>query len=186
MKISFTSKSLIISVLILLCSSLAHSQDTLKIKEIGLGINTGSNVSLTYKVGKENSVYRFTPSFYVSNANQANSMSIVNSGIGLAVGIEKTKVLNNDFKIYYGPELNESLAFSLATSNNATHISSTISGFLGVRYKLNDKFNISFETQPFGVYIMFLAPYSFSDWQTSYGFNLSFLSNCYFKLFYRL
>jgi hypothetical protein len=157
---------LIFTALILPFFIMAQGQS--KQEEIGLVFGSLNNFGLTYKIGTEKGLWRFT-TLYLSGNNQktvADSLSTKNmsNGFGLKVGREwRTTVMGNlefrfgaDLSFAYNYSKNETDDKFVGYYNNLQESTTYTPGIdlvLGFNYVFLNKFVVGIEAMPYFNYI---------------------------------
>ncbi len=137
-------KLFIASLTLLLTLSIASAQETdkKKVKEVGMTLNSFNNFGFTYRLGNQNSVWRFS-SFWLNgrhskseNFGQTNEQRSI--GASLAVGKEFRKPVNDKLEFRYGTELFASYTENMYDYRN------TATPYYGNSYQFNKSVGLNF------------------------------------------
>jgi len=117
-------------------------------KEVGIRMNSLSNFGFMYKKQKKenkfNRVRLVSSNFMLSNSPfQRTAFSL-----GIAIGRENRKVINNKFKLIKGWEFITSFSSSKINNEVMLDIKPGLGAVLGFIYKINDEFSLNLECIP--------------------------------------
>jgi hypothetical protein len=173
------------------------AQETPKQQEIGIVFNSLNSFGLTYKTGNSNSLWRFNTLFFSGNNsnNNADSVSLTqfNLGMGIKVGKEFRKKINENMEFRYGADVsfgysrNENSRNDKTINNNDGNYKQItytpgINLVLGLNYAINDHLILGAELMPYfsystGTSIRKNSNYYYSELEGDFtGFNYG-LSN---------
>lgn len=135
----------------------AMSQESQKVREVGIVFNNLDNFGFTFKTGTEKSLWRFTALSLggASNSNvSTNPGTKYNSlGVGIKAGREYRKMMTDDLYFRYGLDLRFSYQNTKQEQNNATSTSRNFSPemdvVLGLNYNINEKIVLGAELLPY-------------------------------------
>jgi hypothetical protein len=154
-------KKIFLMYSIVLMAFTTYSQNE-KQREIGLAFSIQDNLGIRYKTGKSDKLFRFTlldlSKGLSTTTHDSSTLYKDNFGIGLNIGYEIPRTLNDKLKLYYGPELLTSYSNSinettfLVYKNNQLLMSAGVGLILGIRYFINQSINISAELVPAAKY----------------------------------
>ncbi len=158
------------SVLILLSFTMSIfvvAQELPKIKEVGIVFSSLDNFGLTFKIGKENSLWRFN-TLLINGGNMEETLDSVVSktssvGFGFGFGKEYRKILVKNFELRFGAdlsfrfihqknELNDNRVNGYDRSRNKTFYEPGFNLVIGFNYVINDQFIIGAEILPYFSY----------------------------------
>jgi type II secretory pathway pseudopilin PulG len=144
------------------------AQGKSKQEEIGLVFGSLNNFGLTYKVGTEKGLWRFT-TLYLSGNNQktvADSLTTKNitTGFGLKIGREWRKTIIGNLEFRYGADISFAYNYSknetddkfveaYSTLQESTTYIPGVDLVLGFNYVFLKKFVVGFEAMPYFNYI---------------------------------
>ena len=150
---------------LILLSYLSYSQDTAKIKEIGITTANLNDFGITYRQGNSKSVWRFNAitsniSFSnESNSDDPNEISRTGFSLGFQAGKEWRKVIKPKFELRFGADIGfryntsdyerfntDSLA--IAYTANDKFYRPSINAVLGFNFVFSDNFLMGAEFQP--------------------------------------
>jgi len=122
-------KKLVLMLTAILMALFASAQDNPKQQEAGIVFSNLNNFGLTYKVGTEKGLWRFT-TLYLSGNNNKSSYDSTNdikssTGFGLKVGREWRSKLTHTFEFRYGFDL----AFTYSCLKNETDDKSVLQSY---------------------------------------------------------
>jgi len=152
-------KKLSLLILALIMSFIVMAQEKTKQREVGLVFNSLNSFGLTYKTGNEKSLWRYTTLFMngtyseVISDDDSQNANDNNTGMGLKLGKEIRKKINDKLDFRYGADLSFSYRQRYFKSSTREETSKTyIPGLnlvLGLNYVLNNHFIIGAELLPF-------------------------------------
>lgn len=122
-----------------------HSQN----QEMGLRLANLQNFDFIYKKERrENRFIRYRVAFAGFGVNLQNNRESVNGQLGLAIGFENRRPINDDLFFIHGIE--PYLGFSVASNRNITNwvINPSLGYVIGFLYNVSDEFSINLETIP--------------------------------------
>lgn len=152
--------------MILVCLSMSYflkAQEAVKQKEIGLVFSNLNNFGLSFKIGTDNSLWRFNTLLISGNSLKETSDSTSdkqgNIGFGVRMGKELRKDIADNLQLKFGADLsfafshykNEKERNSLYSYNNEVEQTTYRPGVnlvFGVQYKLSNNFYIGAELLP--------------------------------------
>ncbi|NOR87641.1 MAG: hypothetical protein GQ527_08540 [Bacteroidales bacterium] len=159
-------KKLSLIILATTMSFFVMAQEKIKQKEVGLVFSSLNNFGITYKIGTQKALWRFT-SLIASGSNRKstlgdsdNEIEIINSDLnfGFKFGREYRKAINEKLEFRYGADL----AFSYGYTNQEdssddlkrTSYATGANLVLGLNYAINNHFIIGAEILPHITYYM--------------------------------
>ena len=102
-------KKTIFVILFISLAILLNGQDTNKVKEVGITFTSLNNFGLTYRFGKEPSLWRINTIFISGNKYAETRDSVENyhssNGYAIKIGHEFRKELKKDFWLRYGIDI---------------------------------------------------------------------------------
>lgn len=156
-------KKLLLIFITLTMSVMVISQENTKQKEVGLVFYNLDSFGLTYKVGTENSLWRFNTLLISGNDTDESSDSLdtkqSNIGFGIKIGKEYRKIIVQNLEFRYGADLAFTYSYykfnyddKTVNNNDITSKRTTyrpgINLVLGLNYVLKDHFVIGAELLP--------------------------------------
>ena len=124
-------KKLVLMLTAILMALFASAQDNSKQQEAGIVFSSLNNFGLTYKIGTEKGLWRFTTLYLSGNNNKTSYDSVDNkhfsTGFGLKVGREWRSKLTHTFEFRYGFDL----AFSYSHSKDVVDDKSVLQSYNG-------------------------------------------------------
>ena len=128
-------KKLVLILTAVLMAFFASAQDNSKQQEAGIVFSSLNNFGLTYKLGTEKGLWRFTTLYLSGNNNKTSYDSVDNkhfsTGFGLKVGREWRSKLTHTFEFRYGFDL----AFSYSHSKDVVDDKSVMQSYNGSTQK---------------------------------------------------
>ncbi|MEL6253852.1 MAG: hypothetical protein AAFR87_17725 [Bacteroidota bacterium] len=136
----------IFSFLLLICFALnSHGQT----KELGIRMTGLQNFDFIYK--KEKAPNKFSrirlglANISFANINDEN---VANLALGIAMGSERRKAINEKLNFYQGPEPFANLALNVVADNTLFTVQGGLGYVLGFQYNFSEVFYVSAETIP--------------------------------------
>jgi hypothetical protein len=157
-------KKTVILLIALTLSIFVMAQEKTKVKELGLTFRNLDEFGFSYKVGTEQSLWRFNAmSISGSNTdaelNNNNNADFKGFGFSFKVGKEYRKLISEKVEFRYGADLSFGYSYSKSTGYNTedgyeheekeNHYSPGINLVLGLNYKINDQFIFGAEIMPY-------------------------------------
>ena len=150
-------KALILISFLFISCSINAQESSEKEKEVGLTFYNFNNYGLTYKVGKENKMWRFRA---FNGGLDINSEALSNSTyptgypsttylgyLSFSIGRERRKEIKPKINLVYGLDI--LINYTYEQTNDIEHyIGGGIVGVLGMRYEINQHFFVGAELLP--------------------------------------
>ena len=180
-------KAIYLSLIFSFLTITTYSQDKVKAKEVGITFRNVNVFGLTYRVGNEKALWRFTVlNLGGSNSENFNSNTRYSSwGGGWQIGREYRKELTEKMQFRYGLDLFANYSMNKTKQNiqlgpsqeteNETY-SGGIGIVLGLNYLINESFLVGVEVLPSVTYQENYSTFTGGTSSTNTGFNYG-LSN---------
>lgn len=188
-------KKTVIFLIALTLSTLVMAQEKTKVKEIGLSFMNLDDFGFNYKVGTEQSLWRFN-AISISGGNTDAESDNENAdynrfGFSFKAGKEYRKLISEKMQFRYGADLsfgyhyNKNNIYNTETGSDheekANLYSPGINLVLGLNYKINDQFIFGAEIMPYLKYSIrksktttdSFGKYESDDSYFNYGFDSS-------------
>jgi len=139
-------KLITLSLSFLLISLSSFSQETTKIKEVGLNFYNFDNYGLFYKTGSDTKLWRFRilgGGLRITNVNRSLPSSSISGQLNFSVGREKRREFAPNLDFVSGIELLSNFYYfesNGANPNSSLQFGAGIGGVFGLRYEINKTF----------------------------------------------
>lgn len=151
-----------LSFLFICTTTIAQESDKQKVKEVGMTLHSLNNFGFTYRIGNQNSVWRFSSLWLNGRHTKSENFGQTNEqrsiGVSVAVGKEYRKSIKEQLEFRYGAELFGSyqennytysnLITPNYTANSQIGTSAGLSFIFGFNYLINSNFLVGLELNP--------------------------------------
>lgn len=170
-------KGIIVAVIVILsATAFAQENEKVRVKEVGLTFYNFDGFGITYRVGKENALWRFNTGFGNGIQEYAGDNVRSNFSIGTNVGREWRKEVTSKLDFRYGVDLQYSFATNSNENSNLTNVSENknvlhfggINVVLGFNYEISKSVFIGAELLPF-FGINYSESESYSEFADQFG-----------------
>ncbi len=155
-------------------SLIGFSQE--KKHEIGIGTGSLNQFSIRYKFGNENRMFRVTyTNLSVENTKISTNTENTSFDMGIGLGVEYPKIINDKLALYYGCGILSS--FGKTFKINSQKYKVGFRGILGFAYYFNDVLKLGAEITP-GVFYSYSEDGSYTTKEFGVGFHNNYAQLC--------